>query len=301
MNTKINVLVSSNRNALLKVENVLASVEAEFGAFCVEGPITLAHHGERSGNPAPCITQIDRELVDRLLSEGKGNIICSHIDLDTVGGIMRLDGYTPFSKSEENFWGMAAKVDVQGPHMLDSILKEFDNASQLQSWLNAYWAWSEGNKTYPPRDGSLLDITEAVNQHVDVLTKIFQNDEELLSKGREFEKKGEELNRRSLVGSYATRAGLVLSRESDQFVNHLYQDTLGKVAAIVVAFNTKTKTITVSKAHPEIRFNCREFVQGLWGMEAGGHDGIAGSPRNREMKKTEFSIATSAAANLINS
>jgi hypothetical protein len=51
----------------------------------------------------------------------------------------------------------------------------------------------------------------------------------------------------------------------------------------VVTFNTKFKSVTVSIADPQPGFSCREFVQKLWGPEAGGHDGIAGSPRGREM------------------
>lgn len=55
------------------------TVEAEYGDDCVEGKeITLAHHGSRSDNPAPCNTEV--EPLER------GTIVLSHIDLDAVGG-----------------------------------------------------------------------------------------------------------------------------------------------------------------------------------------------------------------------
>ena len=41
------------------VQNAAATVEAEYGDICVEGKdVTLAHHGPRSGNPAPCNTEV---------------------------------------------------------------------------------------------------------------------------------------------------------------------------------------------------------------------------------------------------
>lgn len=68
----------------------VSTVEAEYGDKCVvgRGGETLAHHGSRSINPAPC-------LFDNISGRAHGTIIVSHLDLDAVGGILALDGRKP--------------------------------------------------------------------------------------------------------------------------------------------------------------------------------------------------------------
>ena len=58
-----------------------------------------------------------------------------------------------------------------------------------------------------------------------------------------------------------------------------------------MAFNQRTGAITVSLADPIEGVSCREIVQDLWGPDAGGHDGIAGSPRGVRMGFGDVSAA----------
>ena len=81
---------------------------------------------------------------------------------------------------------------------------------------------------------------------------------------------------------------LVAIREWDSFTNHLYRIPDGRMADAVVARNTTMGSITVSLADPIEGVSCRAIVQGLWGPEAGGHTGIAGSPRGREMSDRDL-------------
>ena len=104
------ILISANPEALKKeLDNFskTVTVEAEYGSVVVEGTeLTLAHHGDRSGNPAPC------------LHEGKVDcdaIGLSHVDLDAMGGVLAVCGRKPVAPS---FWELAAFVDVNGPHKL---------------------------------------------------------------------------------------------------------------------------------------------------------------------------------------
>lgn len=67
--------------------------------------MTLAHHDIRSDNPAPCNTEVE-PLTG-------GTILISHIDLDTVGGIMAVEGIKP---EDPEFWSAAEFIDNNGPH-----------------------------------------------------------------------------------------------------------------------------------------------------------------------------------------
>jgi hypothetical protein len=51
------------------------------------------------------------------------------------------------------------------------------------------------------------------------------------------------------------------------------------VCEAVIAFNTKSGSITLSFAEETDPRNACELMQAVFGPEAGGHKGIAGSPR----------------------
>jgi hypothetical protein len=284
----------SNKAATLRSLSLDATVEAEYGEECVEGRLaTLAHHGPRSSNPPPC----DNHNVP-ILSEGS-SVGLSHLDLDSLGGLLRLAGYVadkataPF---EWGFWKLAGMVDVSGPHRLNQLIKELVQSENLPGnygtgWsemLHAYWAWSQENRLFPPRDGSALDVTGRVLESAKVLFRILDGDEGLLEAGRKFAQAERELNESSLIRYHNTESGhLVIVRRASAFTNHLYTAPWGTVASVVISYRDDFKNITVSKENDEVPVNCRDLVQSVWGPEAGGHDGIAGSPRGKEMNPAE--------------
>jgi hypothetical protein len=196
----------------------------------------------------------------------------SHFDLDSLGGVLALQVGKPGTRK---FWELAAHVDTHGPHRTHEFPGIDD---QVHAQLLAWHAWSEKHRVLPPRDGSVADVTGKVNEARAVLERIFAGDADLLAEGRSLEARTEALNRASFV----EEAGLVVVRVSDSFVNHLYRTPEGKVARAVVSFNTATGAITVSFAGEEA-ISARDFVQALWGDEAGVHKGIAGSPRGVRM------------------
>lgn len=80
------VMLAPSRELAENVQDVAATVEAEYGDYCVEGnEVTLAHHGSRSSNPAPCNTPNVPTLSG-------GTILVSHLDLDAIGGVLDLMG-----------------------------------------------------------------------------------------------------------------------------------------------------------------------------------------------------------------
>jgi hypothetical protein len=254
-----------------------ATVEAEFGEAVVEGSVlTLAHHGPRADRPCPC-------SVGNLPDLGVGVIGVSHFDLDTLGGVMAIMGRKPQSHL---FWDAAAFVDTKGAHKLPS-----DTPTGVSEALQAFWAWSEKNRLYPDRSGSVTDVTDFFEGAMDIVSAILGGDESLLAAGRSWASEKDQLDQDSLVDTFA---GVQL-RSSESFVNHLYHDTTKGI----VGFNTETGAITVSVPDPVPGFSCGEFLQGIFGPEAGGRDVIGGSPRGVEYNlETAKNVAVLLAAEL---
>lgn len=256
------IIMSGNasilREELAKYENT-ATVEAEFGDILVSGTrFTMAHHGIHKHNPAPCLfMNIECEL---------DAIGLSHVDLDSLGGVLALLNKKP---ENDSFWNLAAFIDVNGAHKIG-----ISGASKMNKIrLNAFWAWSNKNKMFAPRD-SFVDVSEWIESARIALVKILNDDEEMLDAGIEFMQQNKELNDNSIVSI----VGNVLLRNSESFCNHLYEFG-GQVYSGVVSYNPKFGTVTCSLESPNDHVSCKSIVQQLWGEKAGGHDGIAGSPR----------------------
>lgn len=170
----IKVFISNNPSKLsekLSAFTSTATVEAD-----VPGSVlTLAHHGPRSGRMCPCLSGNMPEL-------GIQAIGLSHIDLDTLGGVMAILGRKPEDSCEcgygitgsrkPAFWrAAAALVDTNGVHKLPE-----DTPQEVNDMLNAFWAWSEKNRLFPPRDGGVEDVTKFVMDAIRVLRSIIWYD-----------------------------------------------------------------------------------------------------------------------------
>lgn len=287
------------------------SVEAEYGDSVIQGTLfTAAHHtGEWKQQPPPCC---NKEIP--LLTKD-ATILISHLDLDTLGGIRRAIGRVwndPVfgeSKQESDFWSLAGFVDLNGPHKISGwrvpeprhpLLSDYaaweeyseDLGHRLVAAvekLHAYWAWAESRPRLS-RD-IISDVTEEVLVSMDIIDKILAMDEELLSAGRVWKEKKGILNQ----ASFMSIENGVVARKADSFVNHLYDSPEGEIGKIVVALNTKFSSITVSFADAPTGETAKDIVQSLWGLEAGGHAGIAGSPRGRVMTEEDLMLAVEAA------
>ncbi|MGE9293457.1 MAG: hypothetical protein ACQKBW_07585, partial [Puniceicoccales bacterium] len=273
-----------------------STVEAEYGETLVKGTdMTLAHHGPRQHHICPCM--VENRSNDAAPVEAIG---VSHMDLDTVGGIMACLGIKPSGYGV--FWGIAAQVDVKGPHKLGEItapgMKCGDSrTTEAIQALNAYWAFSEGHRVFAPRGGSTKDVTSEVWEHIEALLKILiLADKDLLQVGRDWADAKEELNKSSFI-SYEN--GVVV-REASCFTNHLYNTPSGDVAKAVVSLRLDTKAVTLSLESPINGVDCSVIAQSLWGSEAGGHASIAGSPRHIEYTIQDALDAAQALAKAIN-
>lgn len=271
------------------------TVECEYGSTVLEGSLyTAAHHQESGpyagrhivpgGKPSPCN---DPDIPN--MREGS-IILVSHLDLDTIGGVLRgiatwfnlLFAYHP------KFWELAEFVDVNGPHRMDEN-------HRYAPYIRACWAWIKENRP-PPAWGKITNVTSFIKEAEVMLEKLLEDhSSELLEMGEEFRRAENALNKDSLVEIFCVPNGeFIAMRKSDGFVNHLYK-TYGEeskedlICEAVVAFNTKFNSITVSFESSALGINAKDFVQSLWGPDAGGHPNIAGSPRGKQMTESDLS------------
>lgn len=289
------VLLAPSFDLALSAPKADVTIEAEYGGIVMEGLLyTAAHHQPsgpyagrhvvQGGRPSPCNDPAIPEVF------GDGIILVSHIDLDTLGGVIRALGRHSLYRLHRSFWELAEAVDVHGPHRLEYLEGSAEDIRRLY----AFWAWSKGAPRFP-RD-AVTDITGAIEEAVAVLAEILHGVPERLAAGDAFRAGEAELNRRTFR-SMTPDLGIIVrvAESASDFCNHLYADPEGMSGgdsagrhAVVVCHNTATGAITISISEPLPGFSCRELVQALWGPEAGGHDGIAGSPRGRVMTEDDL-------------
>jgi hypothetical protein len=238
-----------------------ATVEAEYGNDVIKGEIiTLAHHvGEYKSNPAPCVVDVEP-------LEG-GNILISHIDLDTIGGLLAVMGQKP---DHPGFWEAVAFIDLNGRHHLNKL------PEAIHPYIKGAWAI---DAKYRRRFDELTDVTDLVFKYANDLQRLLDGDKELIRQGEE-----------EFAALQAKQEACLV--EEDEFVrlfrtetvpcsSAYYSPTLRKVVPFIVVYNDKWKSVTVSCEGGQL--NVGEFVKTLWGEGAGGHAGIGGSPRGQEM------------------
>ena len=264
------------------------TVEAEYGGFVAEGTLyTAAHHqatGPYAGStrPSPC-----NDPAIPLLPEA-GTILVSHLDLDTIGGCARALGKLRLELSE--FWRAAEFADFNPPHRLPEMP---GLQKQTLDQLSAWNAWS-GSRPRLDRT-KIHDVTDEVMLSISTIDKIAAGDSTLLHLGQELKKEEEILKENSFAGY---EDGVLLRRTTGAFVNHLYEHE-NSIAPAIVSFNETAGSITISYSSPEGLKSARSVVQDLWGKEAGGHQGIGGSPRGQRMTEEDFRSAVQAVKSVL--
>ena len=237
-----------------------ATVEAEYGEKVIEGEkYTLAHHsGKYKGCPAPCVFP-NQQGFD-------GVTLISHIDLDTIGGCLALYGKKP---EDDAFWEAAAYIDVKGPHHI----RELDAAVQVK--LQAYSAYSnslEHEKYEAPRD-----VTKNILAAGDVISRIIAGDEDLLKSGEQWRVSSEAAIEAKLV--YESEYVRAFITNGVFCSAAYYSKKQNKFIPAVAVYNKNYNSVTLSFEDGGKSFDASVVVKELWGNMAGGHAGIAGSPR----------------------
>lgn len=246
-----------------------STVEAEYGNLCVKGSAdmggwsTLAHHGNRSSNPAPCVWEVNGEKFSPKTPHA---ILVSHIDLDCLGGIGLVLGF--YNESEQKFWKAAELIDVRGPHHIGEVPTE--EAARLR----AFWAYNEQHRSNPVRD-QVTDITDTVIEYFNVLDKIVKDDPELIEAGAAWEKRVTE----AVEAAKIYESQKVRAFKGSLFTASSYLGRDGIIRKATVNFNTKFDAITLAFEDGGKEHDAAAIMRELFGPDAGGRAGIAGTPR----------------------
>lgn len=271
----IKILLAPTYELALPFNNMVeATVEAEYGDKCINGKLyTLAHHGSRSANPAPCNTSAVNPIKN-------GTIIISHIDLDTIGGCLALMGLKPNNKP---FWQAVEYIDVNGAHHIQDLSQE------NQDKLNAIYAWN-ASQNKKERALGIINVTEDILLYKSILDIVLNKDHpqniQLIKQGKEWAKnRTKEVEDRLLFENEHIR---VFQTDGVFCSASYYSPKYNQVKDCTITLNTHFNAITLAFEDGGKRFNAQEIVQQLWGNEAGGRAGIAGSPRNWSLSKDKI-------------
>ena len=299
--SEVRIILSNNEDILessLRSAEVdgweTATVEAEFGSRVITGSwATLAHHADGWQNrPCPCLYRETRPTPERLV------IGVSHFDLDTLGGVLSILGLRQGMSikndmTANDFWNAVAFIDVNGPQRMKMINKT------LHPLFNAFWAWSEDHRLIASRDGSVLNVTDFFLDARDIIELILDGDESLLKTGYKWAADKADFEKNSFVAcvEFGKFSGLV-RKTTGKFVNSLYAHD-GYEHSAIIGYNSETRAITLSFERSGIG-NAREIMQSIFGPEAGGHDGIAGTPRKNQYTLQDTGRVVSALLDMIN-
>lgn len=261
-------------DATVEAEYGFSIAEKERGAddVCIEGTkITLAHHGNRTDNPAPCNAEVEP-------LEG-GTILVSHLDLDTVGGVLAVMGIKP---EDELFWKAAEFIDVNGVHHLNKLTPE------LQDKFNAFYAWN--NAIRRERMTEITDVMPMVEENIEILTKILDEKhpehDMVIKNGQEwYENIGKTVESKLVKETDNVRAFMT---DGVFCASSYYSPESNEVKKATVTLNSKTGAVTVAFADGGAEVHAGKLVNELWGEGAGGSPGIGGSPRGAEYSTEEL-------------
>lgn len=254
------------------------SIEAEYGSETITGKkYTSAHHGVNCNNPAPCMDKNIPYMQD-------GIVVVSHIDLDMIIGCMRVFGL--LSEDENDKLNVICNaieyIDVHGPHHINKY------PQQTKDFFNAYWAWNE-SRGRQEKITETTNVTQKVLQAIEVIQKIVleldcradnNNGIDYIKLGRDWAKNVQEATENCLYEETTLYRVFLTDRV---FCGASYWSPKQKqVVPSIVSYNEKYKAITLSFADSGEKYNAISIMQKLFGDQAGGKPGIAGTPRGQE-------------------
>lgn len=258
--SKIKVIIAFSENSTKSIM-ATATVEAEYGDIAVKGTkVTLAHHvTEYRDCQAPCVAKVAP-------LEAGSVIVVSHVDLDTVGGCLALLGVKP---NCDMFWEATAFIDLNGPHNTYLLV------STEQDMMNALWAWQTINK--PKRFSDKEDITEVILSYVPAIEAIISGETDIIAEGKKW---ASEIAKRVEEKLYLETDNIRAFITDHVFCASSYYSPIRKRSVnATVSMNTETHGIIIAFADRDAQYSASSIAKSIWEDHAGGHAGIAGSPR----------------------
>jgi len=149
----------------------------------------------------------------------------------------------------------------------------------------AYQAYQANHRN--PRFTEITDVTDIVLEHLEIIDRVIDGDKALTQEGIKWDEETKKKIEACLV--FENDNVRVFNSPEGIFCSaSYYSEKQGKVIPSTVTRNGKFKSLTVAMADGGKKVSAKELVQALWGNEAGGHQGIAGSPRGQEMTEKDM-------------
>ncbi len=241
----------------------VVTVECEYGLEVVEGQLhTMAHHVP-GWETAPSLQM----NIKSFKFDQDDYIMISHLDLDTICGIMAAIG--EYNVSEDIKKGVNY-VDCNGQqHLFDTEVSE-----EAREFILSYIGYAQKNRA----PFGVEDVTEYVSDAISSLRT-----REYYEAGKAFVENRKAEAEASVVSTLGSIALIEQKTDSTAFGLNSEYILGGKEYDYVIVFSNKFKSVTISaRRGSNDPKNMAELVRVVFGPEADGHHGIAGSPRGKE-------------------
>jgi len=268
----------------------LVAVEAEWGDEALEEPLvdlSLNHHGCRANNPCPAEIGIKKPEV--LEDKYKGNTvyIVSHLDADTIMGIMWIENILETSKEISKLAEMVAYSDKNGFHNAQNYYQNLKDTDLYKKWLAMGYVFSRNSKTSPG------ELTNKINGIIYAINNIIKNtniaDTVVYNEANEWNKNISKSAKKALVYT----SDNILGFSGKLFYCNNY-NLLENKRDIIVQYDTEHKNIILAVFDKNVAVDyfgekgVVSLLQEFFGDKAGGHTTIGGSPRNKKYKQEDF-------------
>lgn len=282
----INVKLGATYEHAVKLSKTMTeviAVETEYGDNYFgkkDGAVLeLLHHGELSNNkPASTILIPDNNSPSNYKFN---NFIISHVDLDTVFGIMWAGGYLKNTRTARNISELVAYLDTNGFYKFKNELLDYSNPDHIKllaitSLIN-FWKINPNSLSKDIhklilriRDYIILGVSPDIQKFL--VSGI--DEKEFLKDITEME-----LSIPKVLVTYISNISV-----TDRYLNN------GLEYDIILQYNTGSNSITLACQNEELsklyfgENGVIEPLQLFFGKNAGGHKSIGGSPRGEKLQ-----------------
>jgi len=266
--------------------NVVA-IEAEWGDLALEEPyvdLSINHHGARANNPCPAEIGLERDVN----YHNKNNVyILSHLDADTLFGIMWVEGMLNKNTETRNLCEIIAFSDKKGYHKAKDKYRDIKNTNLGRKWLTLGYLFSRNTKVSPG------DVTDKVRLILEAAVKIIEHDSVKDLTIYKEASKWSSKKQKNVLEALDYEGEKILGFVGKLFYCDNYS-LLDKTREFIVQYDTQLQTIlfsSIDEATAKKYFGEKGVVsvlQEYFGDEAGGHVAIGGSPRNKKLSQKEY-------------
>ena len=285
----LQVILCKNYNKSKEIAKEIApcgAIECEYGEDTIdentEGvKVAMYHHGQHSDKPAPSVRWDVFEELDR----GLDNFIISHIDLDTIIGIMWASKILRPTNIAKEIGRLAELQDLNGFHYIEREILHKLKPTIKYRFLGAGYILS--NISMEDNGEDVIDVSRIVHKSILKIKDIIIEgvSPELKEKIDFWLQNKKEEARKNLKYENQVLNFYV----SDKNLSSAYCTEEGVCKDINLQYNTSNNSITLAVFNEEIAKDyfgeegVLKPLKDFFGEKAGGRISIGGGPRDKKL------------------